>query len=198
MKKMISLVLMVAMLFSVSAFAEAEEFTLHSGTKFGMSVAEVVEIEQNAGFDVRTSTLETDGFLQVKGKIAGHDDASAAYYFTDDDTLYRMYYRFSENDFQAMENALEKKYGATEFNSLTGMSLPKFTVNGHEYSDFRTGVLYQSNDMKSTRLDCMYSQRIIQISETEYCEMILCMICASVPVSVALIRRRRSVCAGVN
>lgn len=167
MKKIVSLMLMIAMLLSVSAFAD-EEFTLHSGTKFGMSVDEVVKLEQEAGFDVRKSTLETDGFLQVKGKIAGHDDASANYYFTDSGALYRMYYRFSGDDYQAMENTLEKKYGATEYSSLTGMSLPMFTVNGHEYSDFNTGILYQSNDIKSTRLSCIYSQRIISISETEY------------------------------
>ena len=46
--------------------------------------------------------------------------------------------------------------------------MPIFTVNGHEYSDFDTGVLYQSNDMKISRLSCVYSQRIIPISETEY------------------------------
>ena len=160
--------LMIAMLFSISAFAEEEEFTLHSGTKFGMTIDEVVKLEQEAGFDVRKSTLETDGFLQVKGKIAGHEDARANYYFTDSGALYRMVYGFSGDVYQAMENALEKKYGATEYSSLTGVSFPVFTVNGHEYSDFDTGILYQSSDVKSTRLSCIYSQRIIPISETEY------------------------------
>lgn len=144
MKRIISLVLMIAMLLSVSAFAE-EEFTLHSGTKFGMSVDEVVKLEQEAGFDVIESTLGTSGYLQVKGEIAGHEDAYALYYFDDNDgPMHRMTYRFDDNDYQAMENTLEKKYGATEYSSLTGMSLPIFTVNGHEYSNFDTGILFQS------------------------------------------------------
>ena len=170
MKKIIiCMILMITILFSNSAFAE-EEFNLHSGTKFGMSVDEVIKLEQEAGFDVEDSHLENDGYLEIRGKIAGYDDVIAKYYFTEDGTLHKLYYHFvsEDNIYQELEKNLEKKYGPTEYNSFAGVSLPIFTVDGYEYSKFRTGVLTEVEYVcRFSVLERIYSQRIIQITETE-------------------------------
>lgn len=166
MKKIASILMILVMLFSVSAFGE-EEFTLHSGTKFGMTMDEVRSIEEAAGFTVPQGA--SNKMLQIDGQVAGYS-GTIYYYFTDNEngTLDRMEYMFSDSSiYETMEKALEKKYGPTDYNSLRGISLPSFTVNNEEYS-FNTRFAPRADSDDITILKCEYSQRIIQISETEY------------------------------
>lgn len=60
MKRLISFVL-VAMVVLSCVSGMAEEFTLHSGTTFGMTLEEIKEIETNAGYEVE----ETVGALSA-------------------------------------------------------------------------------------------------------------------------------------
>ena len=134
MKKIISLVLMVAMLFSLSAFAEEEEFTLHSGVKFGMTLEEVKTCEENAGFTFREYF---DGSYCIEGKIAGIDESQINYYFVDG-ALVQGLYTFpvaspqahhqsidvSRADYAAISDLLNEKYGVSEYCTLTSKIYP--------------------------------------------------------------------------
>lgn len=55
MKRLVSL-LLVVMLVLPCVGGVAEEFTLHSGTKFGMTLEEIKEIEEKSGYVVETTT----------------------------------------------------------------------------------------------------------------------------------------------
>lgn len=165
MKKIISLVLMLVMMFSVSAFAE-DEFSLHSGVKFGMTFEEVKALEKEAGF--ATESHEEWNYLVAKGTIAGQKDSNVYYFFYDNKSLNWMEYSFEGDVFQIMESSLENKYGSTEYSSMSGLFLPKFTVTGHEFTDFSVGNTVYGNLVNETTLTCDYSQRIIPISDTEY------------------------------
>ena len=123
MKKIISLVLMVAMLFSLSAFAEEEEFTLHNGTTFGMTMEEVIEIEGNNGFVL--SPGESGNTCSGNGIIANQQGTTISYQFDENDSLWHMQYSFSSLDtFDVVEQGLIKKYGNTDFSSETGLAFP--------------------------------------------------------------------------
>ena len=130
MKKIISMILMIAMLISVSAFAE-EEFTLHSNVKFGMSLSEVKTCESENGF-----TLEkylSGSTYDIHGKIAGLD-SSWIYYSFDGNKLIQAKYEFpagsdyaynqsveeSRSDYAKISDLLNEKYGLSEYNTLTG------------------------------------------------------------------------------
>lgn len=133
MKKIISLVLMITMLFTVSAFAE-EDFTLHSGVKFGMTLDEVKTCEENAGF---TFSEYFDGSYYIEGKIAGIDEARINYYFVDG-KLIQGIYEFpvasplarhqsideSRADYTTISDLLNEKYGITEYCSITNRIYP--------------------------------------------------------------------------
>ena len=113
MKKIISLVLMVAMLISISAFAE-DEFTLHNGTKFGMTVEEVINQEMMNGYTVVKSE-DFDG-LYGEGIIAGRSPSALRFFF--DDEAERgmvqcnyVFFTTSETNFNNMNDQLIKKYG---------------------------------------------------------------------------------------
>ena len=95
MKKIASILMILVMLFSVSAFGE-EEITLHSGTKFGMTMDEVRSIEEAAGFTVPQGA--SNKMLQIDGQVAGYS-GTIYYYFTDNEngTLDRMEYMFSDS-----------------------------------------------------------------------------------------------------
>lgn len=127
MKKIISLVLMIAMLFGMSAFAVEEEFTLHNGTKFGMTKAEVIEIETPKGFSFKEEPYESYVILYGKGTIANHPDSTIYYYISNDNGVYEMKYAFSTADtYATVEESLIQKYGETEYSSETGFEFPAF------------------------------------------------------------------------
>ena len=121
MKKIISLILMIAMLISVSAFAE-EEFSLHNGVKFGMTSEEVAAIEEASGF--KYHQYDTHG--TIDGKIAGQEDASIFFYYNnspdaydipycEDNGLYKCTYGFSNGSYDTLYDALVSKYGQATY-----------------------------------------------------------------------------------
>lgn len=125
MKKIISLALMLVMLFSVSAFAE--EFTLHNGTQFGMSLQDVAATELSKGFSV---SPEGDG-LYGEGTIAGRSHAAVRYFFDDHDKLVHCdYFIFldqqnssSNGDYASTNGSLVSKYGTPVATEETGAPL---------------------------------------------------------------------------
>lgn len=131
MKKIISLILMIAILISVSAFAEGD-FTLHSGVKFGMSLNEVRTCESENGFTLE-KYLSGNTYNTNSGKIAGLD-SSRIYYSFDGDKLVQAKYEFptgsdyaynqsveeSKSDYAKISDLLNEKYGISEYNTLTG------------------------------------------------------------------------------
>lgn len=126
MKKIISLVLMVAMLFAVSALAE-EEFSLHNGTKFGMSMQEVSDTELSKGFSV---SPEGDG-LYGEGTIAGRSPAAVRYFFDEnaqlehcDYFIYLNQQNSSNNgDYDSTNESLIGKYGTPVATETSGTPL---------------------------------------------------------------------------
>ena len=106
MKKIICVLLVVMMLMG-TAFAE-EEFTLHNGTKFGMTSEEVIEIERENGFDYGHWVSDDKGYKEYDYSwlhdknghtIAGQEKASITYFFRDsDDALFEAKYVFSSTN----------------------------------------------------------------------------------------------------
>lgn len=129
MKKLISMLLAIIIsMASVSAFAE--EFTLHSGTKFGMTRDEVKAIETSKGYTVENTSLkysfyDTDGeyyfketnALKIKGSMAGVENSNLYYYFNDNNELFAAVYKFGEfannnnvGEYFDIQNTLSQKY----------------------------------------------------------------------------------------
>ncbi len=129
MKKTISLVLMIAMLFSVSAFAE--EFTLHNGTKFGMSMQDVADAELSKGFSV---SPEGDG-LYGEGTIAGRSPSAVRYFFDENEKLVHCDYFIYLNqqnssnngDYTSTNESLISKYGTPVATEETGTPLAVYS-----------------------------------------------------------------------
>lgn len=135
MKKILSFVLMLTMLFSVSAFAE--EFTLHNGTKFGMSMQGVADAELSKGFSV---SPEGDG-LYGEGTIAGRSPSAVRYFFDENEKLVHCdYFIFldqhnssNNGDYASTNESLISKYGTPVATEETGTPLSV-------YSDFSPSV----------------------------------------------------------
>lgn len=153
MKKIVSLILMLAMLMGISAFAE--EFTFHNGTKFGMTKEEVLAIENENGleFALYDSNVfaDSDGNI-YKGKentiaeygtmAAGIPDSVISYVFDEEGKMSMGRYTFDLSEcsfghrneselataFSTIEQSLIKKYGDTEytFDNQTEMNMPVF------------------------------------------------------------------------
>lgn len=161
MKKIISLVLMVAMLFSVSAFAE-EEFMLHNGTKFGMSRDEVINQEAQNDFNL----LSRSNILEGHGIVANQSNTGITYYFSSNDNLlYCMSYAFADTDsYVAIENSLLNKYGETSYSSITGFAFPKVEGFSPSVGFVTSEGTTREKQFKRDR----YSHRLVQISDTDY------------------------------
>lgn len=155
MKKIISLVLMLAMLLSVSAFAE-EEFTLHNGLKFGMTKEEVYETEKAAGVQL----TEDEIFDYVwKGTIAGQINSKLEISINGDFGLSTVYYSFdSLESYDTLNNGLIEKYGKTPYSSETGVYLDEPTT------DHINSLPYVFTDTYS---NARYSQWLIPYSNTQ-------------------------------
>ena len=129
MKRIISLMLMIAILLSCCAYAE-EVFYLHNGTTFDMSFDEIKETEKNSGVELKEEINATSAFLTATDTIAGQPNSRLEYYFSNG-KLKEMRYVFVSygkkaqiTAFDTIENGLIKKYGETEYSSITGASYP--------------------------------------------------------------------------
>ncbi len=131
MKKLLC-VIMAALMLMGTAFAE-EEFTLHNGTKFGMTTEEVSEMESSNG-----NYFNDNGYgslVSTHNTVAGQPNTTISYVFRDG-KLFSMQYEFEfDNDdytsqYNTIEEGLIKKYGETTYNSISSIVLP--IDNGHD------------------------------------------------------------------
>ncbi len=145
---------MIAMLFSMSAFAE-EEFTLHNGLKFGMTKDEVYETEKAAGVHL----IEDDTWDYIwEGTIAGEWNSKLCISINDSG-LDKVVYEFdSLESYDTLNNGLNEKYGKTTYSSETGVYLDEPTT------DHIDSLPYVFTDTYS---NARYSQWLIPYSDTQ-------------------------------
>jgi len=161
MKKLLGLVLILVLLVSASAYAE--EFTLHSGTKFGMSLDEVKKLEMQNGFSFSVSPY-SDTTLQGMGIVANQSNTTI-YYSFGKSGLSQMQYDFaSHKGYDAVEEGLIAKYGKTDYSSETWKEFPQLYKMGSGATTPYTS--YEYNMSSFTRKD--YSHRIVETEDGLY------------------------------
>lgn len=134
MKKAVSILLIALFILgiTVNAICEGtavEDYSLHNGTKFGMTKDEVIQIEADAGFELKPYA-GTDYMLFGGGTIAGVPNSQIYYHFDGDGKLFQMRYSLnagyhkSEEDYNKINQMLVEKYGETQYSSKTNKNLP--------------------------------------------------------------------------
>jgi len=127
MKKTISIILISA-IFAVCMFGSstAEEFSLHNGVQFGMTLDEVKAIESDKNEYVieskgKCTYYDDDGdyvakdciTLEVYGSMAGIAQSIMTYCFNDEGHLFAAYYQFGEHNFESynqIQELVDSKY----------------------------------------------------------------------------------------
>lgn len=95
MKKVSCFLVVLILVFSSAVGLAEEPFTLHSGVHFGMTHDEVYEAESKEGFiasEYELNEIRESYSFDVKGMIAGVNDASIRYYFGMNDSLHEAVY----------------------------------------------------------------------------------------------------------
>ena len=162
LKRIFYLITLICVLVSIVCSALCEtEFTLHNGTKFGMTSKEIIETEKNGGFDF--SIDSNTGTAGSEGLVAGQQ--ASIYYYFDENGMYKMSYSFSSsNSYGTIENALMKKYGTTDFNEISGMSFPE--PNGKASPTIsKSGG---SSGFRWTYVIKQYSHRLVPINNAQF------------------------------
>lgn len=135
--KRICAILLFVLLVLLASGASAEEFTLHKGTKFGMTVEEVEKIEKPVLSQYKASYPNgvIEGFwthwnhaVMISGydTVAKQPNTLVAFCWnsnTHSDKLDQVMYFFeSTQSYDYIETALTEKYGRTEYTHITGAS----------------------------------------------------------------------------
>lgn len=175
------LVIVMLPLYACAEETTMEDFTLHNGTKFGMSPQEIVDTEAEHGFIVEFDKNSKMGSVYGNGRVANFDCHVS--YKCPENSMITMVYDFQHKDidsanyseyvirFNTIEEGLIKKYGATDYSSQTGFSFPKVGSFGKNYKDdypFCGGknVTGSKFDMEGIREE--YSHRLIELSDGNY------------------------------
>lgn len=170
MKKIISLFLMIAMLFSVSVFAEEEVFTLHNGLLFGMEKEEAIAIEEENGIILQPTKYDMYGtssyggsvekanaYLWI-GTIAGQKESGLIIKFDENDKLKYVTYEFSDlSSYDILNESLIEKYGSPSFTSDKG---------GSPFSHEKNGETVSATCIVKTT-DSQYAEWLIPYSDTQ-------------------------------
>ena len=122
MKRIIGVCITLIMVLIMVNSSIAEDFTLHSGVKFGMTLDEITALESAKGFNLED--IDADyGFSRIayikkiRGKIAGIEKSFIDYLFDENNKMFAATYSLGtlpeewEPDYSNIENALIKKYG---------------------------------------------------------------------------------------
>lgn len=146
MKRIVSLIVVLCLLLSATCFAE--DFTLHSGTTFGMTVDEVMEAERKQGFEPkvieRKNSFAPEGIKRVSVHpelLAGQEDGEVVFFF-DDDRLTSCFYSFSWYEVKGLL-ALDWSIPADAYESLLAKLKEKYgaaLTGGDKYIDFGTAA----------------------------------------------------------
>ena len=183
MKKMLCVMLVVMMLMG-TAFAE-EEFTLHNGTKFGMSPNEVIELESSCNVVISEKPGPHERYLG-KASVAGQSNTEIYYDFANG-KLFQMEYCFfihsgsmNEDSFISIESGLTKKYGETPYCSSTNQSLNSIRISDPKYLPYDSSMAFvqpyigyagdksSSSETYSVYERLNYSQRILPLDDNSY------------------------------
>lgn len=184
MKKVLC-ILMVALMLIGTAFAE-EEFTLHNGTKFGMTADEVISLENQKGLilslqdyfwfapDGNNPSQECERY-SGSTTVASIKDTYIGYDFSFDSLFHMIYYftsskDFDFNEFDTIEHGLQDKYGRTDYTYLSGLFIP--SINVYTEPADRSGVLNNEgmipyDSTKDFQRD-RYSHRLIPLQDGCY------------------------------
>lgn len=159
MKRIISFFIAIVCI-SLCSCTAAEQFTLHSQVAFGMSIDEVIAMENAAGFPIEEASFSGHNrpvIYTVKGKVAGIEDSKIFYFFDNEGKLYAATYalggtwllRKVEPAFSTVQTALEKKYG------IASDTLPDFAKSiGFEPKFDYWESYYQDREDKSVSFTC--------------------------------------------
>ena len=167
MKRVIVLFCAALLLWATICVAGAEDFTLHNGTTFGMTVDAVVEKEKAGGFDLQKSSYD-DYLYSGTGTIANQADSTISYRFSENDSLVQMDYSFdSIETFSTVEQGLDKKYGTTDYSSATGLKYPYVTGSEWQSIPFDSFAAFTGNDydVKIEANLTAYSHRLIDLAD---------------------------------
>lgn len=140
------------------------DVSFHNGVRFGMSAAEVTELERSHGVTL-TVSKHSAYILETTTTVAKQSDTDISFGFGKADSLYSITYTFPNNStYRIIENSLRESYGSTEFSSETNRMFPG--VNGVFYPQTidRRDSYFPSDIYDVTD----YSHRLIQISEEEH------------------------------
>ncbi len=148
-KAMISIVVVLILVSSLSALAD--DFTIHSGVSFGLTEKEVSDLEESNGFTVETKYIgewlyglskglvpPVDSAIEnrfgkteskcISGSIAGFENSSIMYFFSDD-KLYSSIYHFGDTTdstrYPTLLKTLSDKYGTPVGESHSYLDFPK-------------------------------------------------------------------------
>ena len=119
MRTTILVVLFVALLaVCMIGSALSEDFTLHSGVKFGMSEQEISACEGNAGFKLKdVFVLSSTPMKKISGQVAGIQGSEIIYAFDSNGRMFASTYSLGgtnasfDPDYSFVEQALTDKYG---------------------------------------------------------------------------------------
>jgi len=138
MKKTTVILIILVLLSCSLGSALADEFILHSGVKFGMTIEDIRQIETNSGFDVENNEDNTE--LTISGKIASVEDSTITYTFHDN-KMFQTKYSLGKDridrgieGYRIIQQSLESKYGnptglpdgfhSSEFNNIISRIAP--------------------------------------------------------------------------
>lgn len=131
MKKIHMVVLLLVIALCASSCASSPSaFTLHNGTKFGMTINEVIAEESKHGFFTETKVEETgtaNTKISASGEFVGHGKGKMTYAFSSDGKLIQFNYRFENSnadDFKKLNTSLIKKYGTPDYSSELHSEFP--------------------------------------------------------------------------
>ncbi len=156
MKRTASLLLALIVCLVCSFSAYAEDFTIHSDVKFGMTIDEVVSLENSAGFSLEDGKLDYNNIVKLhsrktlKGTVAGIEESEIDYAFDSEGKLYAATYALGKTgrsdlsgQYAEIDQRLISKYGTPD-DSL----LAVFFKVGYEPINFLGTVWFEIKDIE--------------------------------------------------
>lgn len=163
MKRIIGLLLIIAMLIATSAFAE-EEFTMHAGTRFGMTKDEIKKQEAYLSFeDVNKSGafFPSDNYIMSGNTYVAGKNGTILYFFDEYDKMIACVYHFAGNT----ANPLTK----LEYNDLISTLTEKYgTPVGDRSGYIEIGKYIDALDIRARMLESELSQYFYPTEEVFY------------------------------
>ena len=126
MKRFICIVSVFIVCLAVLGTALAEEFSLHSGVTFGMTIDDIKALEESKGFETSQNELWPNE-ITISGTIAGIERGALINYTVDEQgSLFKAFYFLGNNaapaaqrisEYETINDALTQKYGASVYNT---------------------------------------------------------------------------------